>query len=283
MKFGISSYSFHQAVSAGRMTTYDIVDTAASMGFDSIDFAVLLGEDPLPEMAQKLGRQAKDAGIYVKNYAVSADFLKNDVDAEIERVKREVDIAAVLGAATLRHDVTWGSPKDVNLRTFDQVVGRLADGCRAVTQYAQEKYGIKTMVENHGMFVQDSHRMERLVTQVHHDNFGLLLDMGNFLCVDEAPLHAVGLLAPLAFHVHAKDFFFKDASAPNPGEGWFETRSGNRLRGTILGHGIVPIEAALRLIKKAGYDDVVAIEFEGMERCEEAIPLCLQNLKRFCG
>ena len=42
MKIGVSSYSFHQAVSAGRMSTYDIVDAAAKMGFEEIDFAVLL-------------------------------------------------------------------------------------------------------------------------------------------------------------------------------------------------------------------------------------------------
>lgn len=43
MKIGVSSYSFHQAVEAGTLSTYGIVDTAARMGFASIDFAVLLG------------------------------------------------------------------------------------------------------------------------------------------------------------------------------------------------------------------------------------------------
>ena len=33
MKIGVSSYSFHQAVSEGRMSTYDIVDEAARIGF----------------------------------------------------------------------------------------------------------------------------------------------------------------------------------------------------------------------------------------------------------
>ena len=65
MKLGVSSYSFAQAVRAGRMTTYDIVDAAAKMGFESIDFAVLLGDDPIPEMCAKLGKQAKDAGLLV--------------------------------------------------------------------------------------------------------------------------------------------------------------------------------------------------------------------------
>ena len=44
MKIGVSSYSFHQAVEAGTLSTYGIVDTAARMGFASIDFAVLVGD-----------------------------------------------------------------------------------------------------------------------------------------------------------------------------------------------------------------------------------------------
>ena len=36
----------------------------------------------------------------------------------------------------------------------------------------------------------------------------------------------------------------------------------------------------IRSLQRAGYDDVLAIEFEGMEPCEEAIALGLENLKR---
>lgn len=279
MKIGVSSYSFHQAVSSGRMSTYDIVDTAAKMGFESLDFAVLLGDDPVAQMCEKLGRQAKDAGLSVKNYAVSADFLANDVDAEVERVCHEVDHAVLLGAQTFRHDVTWTSPKSGDAFTFESVLPRLAEGCRRVTEYAAGQ-GIRTMVENHGQFVQDSSRILKLIDAVGHKNFGALVDMGNFLCADEDPAKAVGVLAPHAFHVHAKDFFHKPCTSADPGRGWFGTRAGAYLRGTIIGHGVVPVEAALRILKRAGYDDVVAIEFEGMELCEDAIALSLENLRR---
>ena len=38
-----------------------------------------------------------------------------------------------------------------------------------MTEYAAAK-GIKTMVENHGFFCQDSDRVEKLVTAVAHPN-----------------------------------------------------------------------------------------------------------------
>ena len=104
------------------------------------------------------------------------------------------------------------------------------------------------------------------------------MDMGNFMCADEAPEKAVGVMAPLAFHVHAKDFLYKPCTARNPGKGWFGTRGGAFLRGTVIGHGVVPVEACLCILKNAGYDGTVAIEFEGMEPCEEAIALSRENL-----
>lgn len=277
MKIGVSSYSFHQAVSAGRVSTYDIVDAAAKMGFEEIDFAVLLGDDPLEEMCKKLGKQAKDAGIGVSNYAVAADFLNKDLDEEVERVKGELRNAVLLGARTLRHDAAWKLPEDGSIRTFRQALPRIAEGCRRVTEYA-ETLGVRTMTENHGTFVQESARVEALIEAVDHPNFGALVDMGNFMCADEAPEKAVGVMAPLAFHVHAKDFLYKPCTARNPGKGWFGTRGGAFLRGTVIGHGVVPVEACLRILKNAGYDGTVAIEFEGMEPCEEAIVLSRENL-----
>ena len=40
-------------------------------------------------------------------------------------------------------------------------------------------------------------------------NYGWLVDMGNFLCADDLPVHAVPIAAPYAFHVHVKDFLYK--------------------------------------------------------------------------
>ena len=87
------------------------------------------------------------------------------------------------------------------------------------------------------------------------------------------------ILSKLAGFVPAK-LKTSTGPIPNPGRGWFGTRGGAYLRGTVVGHGVVPVEACLRILKAAAYDDVVAIEFEGMEPCEEALELGLENIKR---
>lgn len=284
MKVGVSTYSFRQAVLDGRLDQYQVIDEAAKMGFETLDFSVLeLAGESMEKAAPKLGKRCREAGLDAANYAVGADFLVNGVDAEVERLKRELDYAAELGAKTFRNDGSSGFPKEhTGKKSFAYALPILAEGYRRVTEYAKT-LGIRTTIENHGYFAQDSERIEKLVLAVDHENFGVLVDMGNFMCADEDPVAAVSRLAPYAFHVHAKDFFHKPYSAQPPGMGWFNTRAGAWLRGTIVGHGDVPVAQCIQLVKKAGYDGPVAIEFEGIEDCLKALEDGRNNLKAIIG
>ncbi|HEX2949006.1 MAG TPA: sugar phosphate isomerase/epimerase family protein [Armatimonadota bacterium] len=286
MKISVSSYSFSRLVHDGRYSQLDIIAQAKDMGFDGIEFSTFIlpdGETPAT-FAPKARQECERVGIDIVSYTIGADFLagsNGDLTAEIERVKEEVRVAHILGVSKMRHDATYGFPADYQgQRSFTHALPRLIDGCRAVTEFAAS-LGIRTMVENHGFFSQDSERVERLINGVNHPNFGALIDMGNFCCVDENSAIAVGRLAPYVFHVHAKDFHIKPGIHPAPGEGWFKSRGGNFLRGAIIGHGDIPVTQCLGIIKQAGYDDWVSIEFEGMEDPLTGIRIALANLRRF--
>ena len=282
MKFAVSSWSFMQYIRAGRMDYPNCIAKAKEMGFDAIEFAAFPeGVDPI-EYAKMLRAESDRVGIPICNFAVGADFLNGsdgDTAAEIAKVKTLVDAAEIMGCETLRHDVT-GGPRPRTWQGYDTVVGKLADACREITEYAKAK-GIKTMTENHGLFSQDSLRVEKLINTVASDNFGQLVDMGNFLCADDDPVLAVGRCAPYAFYVHAKDFIIKSGNSADPGEGFALTRGGNFRRATIIGHGSVPVVQCLRALKSAGYDGYIAIEFEGIEDCIEGIRIGLDNLKHY--
>lgn len=283
LQIGVSSYSYNQS----GFDTFEIIKQAKEMGFDVIEFA---GFPNLPKdetalsFAPRVREFCDKVGIKVANYTIWADFLNGsngDLQAEIERVKDEVRVAQILGAPGMRHDSTWGWPDTkTGAKGFVDALPILIEGCRAITEFGAE-LGIKTMVENHGYFCQDSDRMEALVNGVDHPNFGVLLDMGNFLVVDEDPAQAVGRLMPYTFHVHAKDFHIKSGNGADPGQGWFLSRGGNYLRGAIVGHGVVPIVQILKIMKNAKYRGVLSIEFEGMENPIKAIPIALENLKRY--
>jgi sugar phosphate isomerase/epimerase len=125
--------------------------------------------------------------------------------------------------------------------------------------------------------------MEYLITAVNHPNYGALIDIGNFICADEDPVQAVSRLAPLAFHVHAKDFKYKRFDGTAPPEGWGATRGQNYICGTIVGQGDIPVAQCLKILNKAGYNEGLGLEFEGREDNMTALVEGYNYLKKIIG
>ena len=276
MKIAVSSYSYSQL----KNSDFERIDLAKQMGFEGIEFAEINpGDRDKVEYAKELKAYADKAGVEISNYAIGADFINRDVDGEIERLKKEVDIAEILGVKTMRHDASGGPESERFSKTgFEKYLPVLAKGCKAVTEYAKTK-GIKTSVENHGFYCQQSDRVEALMKAVDDDNFGWLVDIGNFLCADENPLDAVKVGVNYIIYAHVKDFYYADRTVEIP-DGYFDTRDGNHLCGSVLGDGIVPVEKCVEMIKNSGYDGWVTLEYEGRETPLTAVPKGLDFLKK---
>ena len=283
MKFSVSTYSLSGLVGKNGIEEKDLIRIAKELGFDGIEFAEIHtpdGQDK-KEYAKELNEECKKVGIIPVQYSIGADFLNNDIEKEIDRLKYEVEVAEILGVSGMRHDGTSGfQGEDKKIKGFNEALPYLIKGCKAVTEYAKEK-GIRTMMENHGYFCQDSDRVEKIVTGVADSNFGLLLDMGNFLCADENPVVAFGKLMPYVSFVHAKDFHIKSGDNIAPCDGFFTTRGGTHLRGAVLGHGNVPVYQCLSLVKNSGYDYFITLEFEGCEEPKMACEWGLNTLKKY--
>ena len=278
MKLGISSYSFKKHMEQTKANYIDICHLAKDFGYEGIEFIDLKLEvqasDSLETLAKEIKAECDKIGLEVIAYTVGADFL-NKGPHEVERIKHQLDIASLLGAGILRHDAAWSLPEGVNWR---QAIETMKGPIREVSDYAAA-LGIKTCTENHGYILQDAHRVEALILAVNHPNYGWLIDVGNFLCVDQTALHALPIAAPYAFHVHAKDFLYKPAWEKSPGENWFDSRNGSHLRGTVAGHGVVPIAWCIQTLRKEGYQGWLSYEFEGMEECLPAIQAGYQYLR----
>ncbi len=277
MKIGVSSYSFNQYMRASGADYFAVIDHAKRMGFDGIEFIDLSLDvqkaDSLPALALAIKAHCDEIDLPIIAYTVGADFYARE--NEVARVKEQVDIAALLGVNVMRHDAAWGAPEGV---TWRDVIEKVAPLIREVAGYAEGK-GVKTCTENHGYLIQDAERVEHLLRTVNHPNYGWLVDMGNFLCADDNPVHALPIAAPYAFHVHVKDFLVKPQTADHPGTGWFPSRNGTFLRGTIAGHGAVPVRYCVDALKKAGYDGFISYEFEGMEDNLPALEAGLKFLR----
>lgn len=284
MKLAVSTYSLWRWCRENGKTLEDSLAFIADTGARGVEFAGLdeaAKDDPLGR-ARTLKRRCDELKLAVPSYCVSAELLvpRENQRVVINELKVHVDVAAALGVTSMRHDVTRGFgdySKGLGVaETFDAAVAHVVPAIREVADYAATKH-IKTSLENHGFYMQAAERVERLIRAVDHENFRLTIDMGNFLCVNDDPVRAVARLAKYVVMAHVKDFHVRP-KASMPPAGWFATPTDIALRGAIVGHGAIDIPAQLELLKNAGYDHFLSLEFEGIEDPATGVRMGLEYL-----
>lgn len=277
IKLAVSTYSLLRWRKENAKTFEDSLDWIKEAGVDAVEFAPI-GEEGkyVREQAGKLRKHCEKRKLKIVSYCVTANLLTPLAEQRetVERLKRNVDAAVTLGVGRMRHDVTGGKGATSFAATLKAVVPAIQE----VADYAASK-GIKTSLENHGFYMQASKRVEKLIRAVDRKNYGLTIDLGNFLCVNENPTDAVRRLAKYVFMAHAKDFHVMPKKRMPP-SGWFATPTSIALRGAIVGHGVVDLPAQLKLLTRAGYNGYLSLEFEGMEEPTLGVRLGLEYLRQ---
>jgi sugar phosphate isomerase/epimerase len=286
MKVGLSSYSLLDAIKMGEMDILDVVEWIADNGgehMEIVPYGFTLVDNL--ELADAVRKKAEEVGIELSNYSMPANFVQEteeEFEKEVERLKEHVDLLNRMGIKHMRHDVTAFTlpPEKMTIAYFENSLPQIVEGSRRIADYAVQ-FGITTTIENHGVAVQASDRVQRVIALVDRPNFKTTLDIGNFMCVDENSIVGVKKNLQYASLVHFKDFYFRPYYQ-DPGAGkWFKTSNGNFLRGAIVGQGDIEIREIINLIKDSGYDGYITVEFEGMEDCKEGSKIGMDNVRRF--
>ncbi len=286
MKLGINTWSFQRYNPSPSI--YEILDKIKEIGAEYVDFVPMLKKekcDMTPEIAKDIRAYIDKIGLKAACICMNAEFLGRNGKTVTEMkdiiINEQLTIAKILGCPVMRFDVSYsGFPETEPDKTYGHVIAMVADAFREIAE-AAEQMGIRVCTENHGLISQAADRVERLINTVAHKNFGALIDMGNFTVIDGDHAKSVSTLAPYAFHVHAKDCLIRNGMSENPGRGYGRTTGQNYYRPTIIGHGSVPIKQCLKILKNAGFDGCVAIEYEGMEDPNMATEISFENVKRY--
>jgi L-ribulose-5-phosphate 3-epimerase len=286
MKIGLSSYSFRPLMLSGAMQIEDIFTWTRDHGGEHVELATLsvapVGEDLQYELGsdqqslERLRNASAQSGIPLSGICIGADFIGSDRRAQIERVKRYVELCDRLDVRFLRHDVVPWSLRATGIADFEQAFSGIAEACHEVAVHAQ-RLGVIASVEDHGFFMNSSERIKRLIHAVDLPSFKMTLDVGNFLCVDEDALMGTRASITQASFVHLKDFYVRPT---NPGPGWLETVGGQHIRGSVFGYGDLPVKAILQSVVDSGYDGFVSLEYEGNEPTLFGCETGLANARR---
>ena len=255
-QISLAEWSLHKALFAKKLDNLDFPSVAKNTyGISVVEYVNQFFKDKAENTTylNELLQRCRDNG--VKNHLIMIDGeggLAELDDATrtkaIENHYKWVDAAKYLGCKTIRVNAH-------GVGSRDDVQKAAVDGLSRLGEYG-EKEGINIIVENHGGFSSDGQWLAGVMKQVGKKNVGTLPDFGNFClkrgenytCLEQYDRYkGTEELMPYAKGVSAKTYEFD-------GEGnCIET----------------DYYKMLNILKKAGFNGYIGIEYEGSKLSEE--------------
>ena len=260
----ISSYCFHRLVKSGEIRLEDTPRLAKECGADCIEIATggTLGPALDADLAGRLADAADAADVAIVGFALAANLVTPDNQLDegaVESVIGQVEAACSIGVDRVRHDAAWRSAgEDLSDEAWEACLWPLTKACRTIATKGAA-VGVRTSIENHGIFLGPAWRVEQLLASVQHPNFGITLDLGNLLWAPQDLVASARSLAPWAVTVHVKDFVrpSDDAAA------WPTYPGGPKALPVALGAGNLPLVDQIDACLEAEAQPLWVAEFEG--------------------
>lgn len=258
--------------SAGKngRTYAQMLELAKEMGFASMElytFDDLLTPDL--DVAKALADRAAQLDMSFSCMSVGANLMAEDIEAQLQRVKDYILVAQAAGAPYIHFTTFPVLSYDRRGVSRNKMIRTIAPSVRQLCDYAAE-HDVVCVLEGQGYYMNGVEPLAQLLEEVDHENLGIVADLGNTLCVDEAPEKFVGYFAPVIRHVHIKDMVRRDQSDGDPKVRWIQSRGGSWLHRTELGTGVVDLEMCLKILASVGYQGSYVIENSYMDRLDKA-------------
>lgn len=278
VKLGIASYSYWH-FRPPKVTIHQVIEKAGALGVHGVD--VLHRQMDIPEKEpltaehrahlRDLKRHALRNGVGLICLSIHQNFVSPDrayLQTQIEHTEKCIEIAYELGVPCLRlNSGRWNT-----IKSFDDLMA--ARGIEpALPGYTEddafkwcidcvqrclpraEQCGVVMATENHWGLSRTPEGLLRIVNAFKSPFVGALMDTGNFL---ENPYDKLKQIAPRTVYVQAKTYY--------GGGEWYTLDLDYKRIGGILAD--------------ADYTGYVALEFEGKDPADRAVPRSIAMLRK---
>lgn len=267
----VSTYSYWRYRKDTKLSIETCIDLAAEAGFDAVEVLHVQMEDESPAMLQRLKQRAFRQGLSLCGLSTHQTFVSPDREvrrSNIEHTKRCIELAYAMGIPTIRVNTgRWGTSKD-----FDELMANRGieprlegytddDGFAWVREGLEgclptaEKCGVVLGLENHWGLGRTADGVLRVLREVDSPWLKATLDTGNFL---ENQYLQYRQMAPHTVYVQAKTYF--------GGGTWYTLE--------------IDYQRVAKILREVDYRGYIALEFEGSEPHETAIPKSLELLRK---
>jgi len=248
---GVDSYSYHRLLGEIRPGETDprerlrdggpaIVEEIQPLGIESLSLQTCFLA-PNAAGLQELASAASPVELVLAWGAPNGIEFGHNREA-VGQLFQWLDLAAQIRCKTVR--VVAGGPQ---LRSHSHLHLDAARPLREAAVHAQG-LGITLALENHGDLT--AAQIDELLTRVNHPSLGVCFDSANVLRVEDDPLEAAELLAPVTRMVHLKDI--------EPVEDELSIAAGPC--SVPYGEGVVPLEALLNVFLRTSPRPTVYVE-----------------------
>jgi sugar phosphate isomerase/epimerase len=260
-EISLAEWSLHKALFANKMTNLDFPAVAKQQyGISVVEYVNQFFKDKAKDTAylNELLKRCKDNGVTNHLIMIDGEGGLGELDSAkrtqaVEAHYKWVDAAKYLGCRTIRVNAFGeGSAQDVHKAAVD--------GLSRLGEYGA-KESINVIVENHGSYSSNGAWLAGVMKEINKPNVGILPDFGNFCikrdgngpwggnCIEEYDRYkGVAEMMPYAKGVSAKTHNFDAA--------------GNSVE--------TDYARMLKIVKDAGFNGYMGIEYEGDKLSEEA-------------
>ena len=274
-KLSLAQWSIHKMINEGGLDSYAFAEKAHDWRFEGLEYVSQLYNKELqptnygPEaMVNFVAKSLAESEKYgMQNLLIMIDGQGNlattdaaERQAAVENHYKWVDAAAALGCHSVRVNLAGSNDPEV-------WIPAATDGLSKLATYAATK-NINVIVENHGGLSSNAGLLVQVMEAVNMDNAGTLPDFGNFCiaaewgasgrtCSEEYDRYkGIEEMMPYAKAVSAKSHDFGP--------------EGQEI------HSDYP--RIMKLVKDAGYNGFVGVEYEGSILSEEAGIIATRDL-----
>jgi len=257
-KFACAAWGFRE------MALPEYFAASKKLGIDLVEVNVSantpkhLTYDATDAQIAEMEEMAEDAGVTVVALAGGNNFAAADLQAEIDKVKRQIDMTAAAGAQVLRIFAGWVGAAGFNDETF----ATISEALQTVGEHAEDA-GVLVAVENHGGVTATGAQCLRLLEPVTSPAVGLNYDPANFRHATEDALAALLVTCDRVNYSHWKDVHYVD------GEPEY----------CAVGEGVIDWQPIVDHLIASGFDGYWAIEYEAVEDVERGTRDSLACLK----
>jgi sugar phosphate isomerase/epimerase len=259
-----------------------VIEKASELGVAGVD--VLHRQMDIPEKEpltaehlaylRRLKRHAFLNGVSLVCLSIHQDFVEPDPEvrkAQVEHTLKCINIAHELGIPCIRlNSGRWNTIKDfdelMKARGVEPILPGYTedDGFKWCIECIEkclpeaEKCGVVLALENHWGLTSTPEGMLRILNAIKSKWLGALMDTGNFL---ENPYDKLEKIAPKTVYVQAKTYY--------GGGEWYTLD--------------LDYKRIAQILAKVNYSGYVALEFEGKENPDTAVPKSIKMLREAFG